>query len=208
VNDANDITAVLAGMGFTVHAVLNGSLAQMENGIDWLTRRLRADENSLGLFYFAGHGVQSGGDNFLIPVDVNIRNDTQLRLQSISVQSTLNDMNDAGNELNIMILDACRDNPFGWSRSSARGLVQVSPPAGSIVVYATSSNSTANDGTGRNGLFTGELLRHLPTPGLSIQEIFNRTGRDVSRITDGMQHPEISVRHFGASSMYFVPANK
>jgi hypothetical protein len=185
-----------------VDKVLNGSLEQMEEAIEKMKSRLIDSNDAYGFFFYAGHGVQSNGSNFLIPVDVNIQNESQLRTRSVSVQDTLYEMNSAGNDLNVMVLDACRDNPFGWSRSGLRGLAMVSAPAGSIVVYATSANAAANDGTGKNGLFTGELLKHLPAPGLSVQEIFNKTGQDVTRVSGGRQYPEISVRHFSADSLY------
>jgi len=98
----------------------------------------------------------------------------------------------------MIVLDACRDNPFGWARSGSRGLSVVSrAPAGSIIMYATSANSTADDGgSGRNGLFTGQLLNNLKTPGLSVQEVFNKTGEGVIIASEGKQHPEIAIKFF------------
>jgi len=101
------------------------------------------------------------------------------------------------------VLDACRDNPFTWARSGSRGLTVLSgAPAGSIIMYATSANSVAEDGTGRNGIFTGQLLANLRTQGLSVFEVFDRTMGDVSRITGGRQQPELSLRYYGAASTY------
>src|SRR5215469_8056535 len=144
------------------------------------TRRLGASPHGYGFFFYAGHGVQSGGDNYLIPVDAqNIQSENHLRQRAVSVQTMLDNFNDAGNELNMVVLDACRDNPFGWARSGSRGLSVVSAPAGSIIMYATSANSTADDGIGSNGLFTGQLLNNLKTPGLSVRDVFDKTGEDV-----------------------------
>jgi formylglycine-generating enzyme required for sulfatase activity len=110
----------------------------------------------------------------------------------------LGELNDAGNVLNIVVLDACRDNPFSWKRSGSRGLQVVSDqPADSIIVYATSAGNTADDNpSGRNGLFTTHLLANLKTPGLSVQELFNRTGSDVRRASGGRQVPAVYSQFF------------
>ena len=203
VNDANDMEAALKGLGFTVEKVLNGNLDQMETAVMNLVERLKVSQNSYGFFYYAGHGVQAGGSNYLIPVTAsNILSENHLRERAVSVQTLLDNLNDAGNELNMVVLDACRDNPFGWARGGSRGLSLVSAPAGSIVMYATSANSTAADGTGRNGLFTGQLLTNLKTPGLSVYEVFDKTGEDVLKASGGIQNPEISLRYFAADSTY------
>ena len=204
VNDANDMEAALKGLGFTVEKVLNGSLEQMENGVLNLKQRLGGSRNSYGFFFYAGHGVQSNGENFLIPVAAdNIRTETQLRDRAVSLQFILDTMNEAGNVLNMVVLDACRDNPFGWARSGSRGLNVVSrAPTGSIVMYATGANSTASDGSGKNGLFTGHLLDSLKMPGLSVFEVFDRTMGNIISATNGVQHPELSLRYAGAASTY------
>jgi hypothetical protein len=196
-NDANDMETVLRGLGFTVEKVLNGSLPQMETGIVNLKNKLKSSKNSYGFFFYAGHGVQSNGENYLIPVDANIQSESFLRRQSISVQEMLDELNDAGNELNVVVLDACRDNPFPWKRSGSRGLQMIgNQPADSIIVYATSAGSTAADGTGRNGLFTSHLLNNLKQPGLEVAEVFRRTGSDVSRASNRTQIPAIYNQFF------------
>ncbi|MCL2444235.1 MAG: caspase family protein [Treponema sp.] len=193
VNDANDIAALLQNLGFTsVEKVLNGSLEQMETAIIRFKNQLSTSRDAYGFFYYAGHGVQSNGVNYLIPVNANIPTENFLRERAVSVQAMMNEINDAKNELNIIILDACRDNPFSWSRSGTRGLSVVShQPADSIVVYATSAGSVASDGTGRNGLFTTHLLNHLRTPGLEITEVFRRTMGDVARASNNQQRPAV-----------------
>ena len=207
VNDANDMEAALKGLGFTVEKVLNGSLEQMENAVLGFSRRLGLSRNTYGFFFYAGHGVQSAGENYLIPVAAeNIRSEPQLRERAVSLQFIMESMSVAGNELNMVVLDACRDNPFAWSSrsgSGGRGLSVVArAPTGSIVMYATGANSTANDGTGRNGLFTSHLLTNIKTPGLSVFEVFDRTMGDVINATNGGQHPELSLRFPGATSAY------
>jgi tetratricopeptide (TPR) repeat protein len=112
-------------------------------------------------------------------------------------------LSDAGNELNMIVLDACRDNPFGWNRSGTRGLTVVTgAPSGSIVMYSTGANSVAEDGNGRNGLFTSHFLNNLKTSGLSVFDVFDRTMGDVIRATNGRQHPELSLRFSGAAYAY------
>ena len=200
VNDAADISDVLTDLGFTVDTVLNGTLDQMENAVIRLKNRLSVSEDCYGFFFYAGHGVQSGGENFLLPVDANIPSESFLRQRAVSVQSVLNELNNAENHLNIVVLDACRDNPFSRWRSSARGLAVASnQPADSIVVYATSAGSVADDGAGRNGLFTRHLLENLKNPGLEVSEVFRRTGADVASASNRQQIPAIYNQFFGVA---------
>ncbi|MCL2834327.1 MAG: caspase family protein, partial [Treponema sp.] len=133
VNDANDVAAALESLGFTVEKVLNGTLQQMEDATLRLKDYLGAAADTYGFFFYAGHGVQSGGDNYLIPVNADIPTESYLRTRAVSVQTLLDDLNDARNGLNVVVLDACRDNPFGWNRSTTRGLTIISrQPADSI----------------------------------------------------------------------------
>ncbi|MDR2729819.1 MAG: SUMF1/EgtB/PvdO family nonheme iron enzyme [Treponema sp.] len=207
VNDANDMEAVLKGLGFSVEKVLNGNLTQMENGIVNLKRKLTGTKNSYGFFFYAGHGVQSGGENYLIPVDANIQSESFLRRYAISVQEMLDELNEAGNELNVVVLDACRDNPFPWNRSASRGLQVVgNQPADSIIVFATSAGSTARDGTGRNGLFTSHLLNNLKTPGLEVAEVFRLTMGDVVRASNSQQRPAVYNQFAGLAYLGSRPA--
>lgn len=206
VNDAADMAAVLGDMGFKVTTVLNGSLDQIENAILRLKNDLSVSRDAYGFFFYAGHGVQSNGENYLIPVDANIPSENFLRSRAVSVQMMLNELNDARNSLNVIVLDACRDNPFSWSRSGTRGLAIVSnQPADSIIVYATSAGQRASDGQGRNGLFTSQLLHNLSEPGLEVAEIFRRTGADVSRESNRQQVPAIYNQFFGIAYLGNVP---
>jgi len=207
VNDANDVAAALQGLGFTVDKVLDANLEQMENAVMRLKNRLSASQSTYGFLFYAGHGVQSNGENYLIPVGANIPSENSLRERSVSVQWTLAELNDAKNALNVVVLDACRDNPFSWKRSSTRGLSMVAnQPADSIIVYATSAGTAASDGTGRNGLFTTHLLNNLKTPGLEVKEIFNRTGADVARASNRAQIPAIYSQFFDTAYFGQRPA--
>jgi len=200
VNDANDVAAALQSLGFTVDKVLDANLDQMENSIMKLRNRLSVSKNSYGFFFYAGHGVQSGGENYLIPIGANIPSESALRDRAINIQWALAELNNAGNELNVVVLDACRDNPFAWKRSGSRGLTVVAnQPADSIIVYATSAGSTSADGNGRNGLFTSQLLNNLKTPGLAVEEVFKRTGADVARVSNREQIPAIYSQFFSTA---------
>ncbi|MDR3020012.1 MAG: SUMF1/EgtB/PvdO family nonheme iron enzyme [Treponema sp.] len=206
VNDANDMEAALRGLGFTVDKVLDGNRVQMEGTVTRFKNRLSASKNTYGFFYYAGHGVQSEGINYLLPINADIPSESYLPDRAVSVQTIMRELNTAGNELNVIVLDACRNNPYSWARSGSRGLSVISAPVGTIVVYATSANSVAEDGRGRNGLFTTQLLKNLRTPGLTVQEMFNRTGQDVLDASNGNQHPEISLRYFGSAYLGARPA--
>ena len=209
VNDANDMAAALQDLGFTVDKIVNGNLDQMENAIARLKNRLSTSKNSYGFFFYAGHGVQAGGENYLIPVDSNIPNENYLRSRAVGVQIMLDELNDARNDLNVVVLDACRDNPFGWSRSGSRGLsIVYRQPADSILVYATSAGQRASDGEGRNGLFTQELLNNIRTPGLEVAEVFKRTGADVSQVSNRQQVPAIYNQFFGTAYLGGAPSEQ
>ena len=198
INDAADIGEVLAGLGFDVEVRIDADLDTMEKAVLRFGNKLAGSTDSVGFFYYAGHGVQSNGENYFIPVDARLSAESMLRTRAIPLQFVLDSIGEAGNKLNIIVLDACRDNPFSWARSSARGLAVVGiQPAASIVVYSTSAGKVAQDGTGRNGTFTEELLRHLPTPGLDIMEVLRRTGQDVQAKTASAQIPAIYSQFFG-----------
>ena len=205
VNDANDMETALRALGFNVEKVLNGDLDRMENAVANLGRRLGASGDSIGFFFYAGHGVQAGGVNYLLPVSAgNIQSETHLRQRAVSLDFIMETLGNAGNSLNMIVLDACRDNPFTWGRSGSRGLTVVSsPPAGSIVMFAAGSGQVADDGgTGRNGVFTGHLLASLNAPGLSVYEVFDRTMGSVMRATANRQTPELRILYPGASAVF------
>jgi len=192
------MAAVLQGLGFTVDKLLDGTQDQMVNAIMRLKNRLSVSNDSYGFLFYAGHGIQSNGENYLIPVDANIPGENFLRNRAVAVQEMLDELNDAGNDFNMVVLDACRDNPFGWSRGGARGLTIVTrQPADSIIVYATSAGSTASDGTGRNGLFTGYLLQNIKIPGLEVTEMLRRTNADVAHASNNQQRPAVYNQFYG-----------
>lgn len=196
-NDAADMAAALKDLGFKVDLLVDADLARMEDAVIRLGANLSQSADSTGFFFYAGHGVQSGGVNYLIPADARIASEAFLKTKALAAQSVLDTLQQSRNALNVVVLDACRDNPFSWSRSGSRGLTVVgSQPPGSIVAYATSAGSVAQDGTGRNGVFTQELLKHLKTPSLEIKDVFNRTGKGVSGATGGKQVPAVYNQFF------------
>ena len=207
INDADDMADVLFELGFTVDKVLNGDLIQMEEAITRYKNQLSETQNTYGFFYYAGHGVQHKGTNYLIPVDIDIPSGNYLGERSISVQTLLEELTDAGNELNIIVLDACRDDPFFLNRGCSRGLAKINTIPGSIIMYATSSDERAEDGTGRNGLFTSQLLLNLRLQGLCVRDLFDRTGDDVIRASQGRQYPQVSSSYFRPVYLGVMPMN-
>ena len=130
------------------------------------------------------------GRNYLIPTDANINSESDVKFESMDAGRILGKMEDAGNALNIIILDACRNNPFARSfRSATSGLARMDAPTGSIVAYATAPGSVAEDGTGRNGVYTKHLLQNMMTPDLDLNDIFFYTRRGVIQETEGRQVP-------------------
>ena len=199
-NDANAISDSLIRLGFTVTKLVNANLNEMEDAVVKLGDNLSTSNSSIGFFYYAGHGIQSNNENFIIPVDGHIPSEYFLKTKALSVQEVLDTLQGAKNKLNIIVLDACRDNPFSWSRSTTRGLtVTGAQPASSIIVYATSAGSVALDGEGKNGIFTTELLKNLEVPDLDVKDIFERTGAQVQNITNGKQIPAIHSQFFGSA---------
>ena len=172
----------------------------MNEGVRKLARKLNGQRNSYGFFYYSGHGLQYNGENYLLPVDGDLGSEADLPYEALHAQRVLDQLQEAGNELNMVVLDACRDTPYGWSKSGGKGLSVLSrQPPGSIVMYATSAGKTASDGSGRNGTFTGELLKNLRTPGLEVSEVFRRTGLEVSRVSNNEQIPAMYLQFFGTA---------
>ncbi len=205
-NDATDIAAALESLGFTTDLLIDADLNAMEDAVIELGSRLASEPAATGFFYYAGHGVQAEGTNYLIPCDAHIPSESFLKTKALAAQTVLDSIQQAKNELNIVVLDACRDNPFGWSRSGGRGLSVVSAqPPGSIIVYATSTGSVAQDGSGRNGVFTQELLKNLTVPGVEIKDVFNRTGAGVKSVTSGVQIPAVYGQFFDTAYLAGAP---
>ena len=187
-NDARDMAANLKTLGFDVSSGVNVSQREMKRLIREFGQKLKAGGS--GLFYYAGHGVQARGRNYIIPIDADIQSEADVEDSGVDVGLVLNYMDDAQNGLNIVILDACRNNPFSRSfRSASQGLAQVDAPTGTLIAYATAPGRVAADGAGENGLYTSELLKAMRLTGLSATDMFMRVRAEVMRRTGNKQVP-------------------
>jgi len=203
VNDAEAMAAALQKLGFKVTLKKNANLETMEEAIEdfgnWLKR------GGVGLFYYAGHGVQVSGINYLIPVDAKVNKESDVRYKALDVGRILDEMANANNGMNIVLLDACRDNPFGKSfRSASRGLAIVSnSPSGTFISYSTSPGQVASDGEGKNSPYTRALLENISKPGLTIYDVFMNVRSKVKKET-GQVPWELSSLE---GRFFFVPGN-
>ncbi len=202
VNDARAVAKSLRGLGFSVIELTNATQKNMKQAIDRFGKDIR--NGGVGLFYYAGHGMQVEGRNYLIPVKANIESENDVEYESIDAGRVMAKMEDAGNRLNIVMLDACRNNPFARSfRSADKGLATVNAPRGTFIAYATAPGSVAADGDGANGVFTLELLEALKTEGAKIEDVFKQVVRGVGNKTSGKQVPWMSSSLDG--DFYFRP---
>ncbi|MDA3952518.1 MAG: caspase family protein [Bacteroidales bacterium] len=192
-NDAKSMEIALEAIGFEV--IRHENLRQKE-----LARAIDDFGNSLvnydvGLFFYAGHGVQSKGFNYLIPVDAVLNTESDVEYNCVRADRVLGKMEDAKNNINIIILDACRDNPYerSWTRAArGRGLASITAPVGSVIAYATSPGSTASDGHGKNGLFTSGMLEYVNEPGITAIQMFQKVTAFVHKNSSGNQLPWVS----------------
>ena len=188
VNDVRAMAKTLRELGFTVLAHENANKSTMERAILDFGRRLTG--GGVGFFYYAGHGLQVRGRNFLIPVDAEIDSEATTRIAGVDVDLLLEQTAEARNRVNVVILDACRNNPFERRlRGASRGLSAVDAARGTLIAYATAPGSVAADGSGSNGLYTEELLKALRVPGLKVEEVFKRVRAGVTDRSNGAQTP-------------------
>ncbi len=172
VNDATDMAAALRKLGFNVILKKNANLEIMEEAVEDFGNRLK--RGGVGLFFYAGHGVQVNGVNYLIPIGAKINKESDVRFKAFDAGRVLAEMENANNGLNILLLDACRDNPFGKSfRSASRGLAIVSnAPTGTFISYSTGPGQVARDGEGRNSPYTKALLQYMQETNVPISNVF------------------------------------
>lgn len=189
--DAQTMKAALQAAEFETTLLLDADQLEMKRAITAFGRRLRSSgPDSVGLFFYAGHGVQSRGRNFLIPVDTGLSDEADLDVYGVEAQWVLRQMESAGNVTNIVILDACRDNPFGATmRSASRGLAPIDAPTGSFIAYATAPGAVAADGRADNSPYTAALAKRISTPNTPIEQVFKRVRVDVINATSGRQTP-------------------
>ncbi len=188
VNDAEAMSEVLQEAGFEVISALDADLEAMQQAVLQLGQRVTPD--STVLVFYAGHGVQSKGRNYLLPVDAVIESENSLRYAALDLTDVLDELADAGGRVNIVILDACRNNPFARkTRGGGRGLAAVDAARGTLIAYATAPGSVAVDGDGDNGLYTASLLRAIREPDLKVEEVFKRVRIAVTESSNGLQVP-------------------
>jgi len=177
-NDADDMRQALAKLGFEVMGANRLRLEDMTRLVRQFGDRLRP--GMVGLFYFAGHGMQINGQNYLIPMQSGIEREDEVPFRALAVDQVLAKMSHNQTGLNLLMLDACRDNPFARTfRGNTTGLARMNAPAGTLIAYAAKPGTRSKDGSGRNGLYTGVLLKYLPIPGLPIEQMLKKVGAEV-----------------------------
>lgn len=186
VNDAIDISAKLKKLGFDVTLRTDITLKQMLRALTEFGDKVQ--DGAEILFYYAGHGMQVRGRNYLIPVDAEIHTESSVGSEAVDVDQLLEKLSPA--RLSLVILDACRNNPFERRfRGGGQGLAQISAPTGSLIAYATAPGKTAADGDGRNGLYTSELLKAMDVPGSKVEDVFKRVRSNVVKRSGEAQTP-------------------
>jgi uncharacterized caspase-like protein len=191
-NDAHAMAEVLNKLGFSVIELTNATQKEMNRAIVDFGESLEPD--TVALFYFAGHGLQVNGKNFLVPVDADISSSRAVSAETVDMDSVLDQL--AYSKVSIVVLDACRNNPFKRAARSigGGGLAQLDAPKGSYIAYATAPGRTAADASveasgGKHGIYTEELLKNISTPGISLEEVFKRVRVNVAKATQDEQIP-------------------
>ena len=179
---------MLKDLQFQVILKTNATLDTMADAIFEFGERLKG--GGVGLLYYSGHGLQVKGENYLIPIDANIGREDDIKRKTINARDILDKMDEAKSHLNLVFLDACRNNPFPRSvRAVSRGLAGMNAPTGTLLVFATNPDNVAADGTGRNGAYTKHLLQYITQPGLEVGMLLRRVRTAVKEETGGQQVP-------------------
>lgn len=203
VNDANAIAERLRSLGFEVTLRTNVKQREMTRAVSLFGQSIKP--RSVALFYYAGHGLQVRGRNFLVPIDAEIESEASARSEAVDLDLVLEQLGPS--RLSMVILDACRNNPFeNRFRSVGGGLAQVDAPKGTLLAYATAPGKVASDGEGAHGLYTSEILKAIDVPGIKVEEVFKRVRVNVIKATAGEQIPWESSSLTG--DYYFRPATK
>lgn len=207
-NDARDLARVLKDIGFETTVRLDGDAESMKAAIRDFGAKL-SNNDGIGLFFFAGHGVQVNGENYLLPVGYPFRNEADVEKAGVPANLVLRYMEDAKNRVNVVVLDACRNNPFIKTRSlKSRGLAPMDAPSGSLVAFSTAPGTEASDGSGNNGLYTKHLMANLKMPGLTVEQVFKRTREGVENESEreiGRRQSPREESSLKGADMYFVP---
>ena len=188
VNDARAISAALRKMNFQVISIENATHQKMNMALDEFARAIKGE--GVALVFYAGHGVQVKDANYLLPVNnAEITSETDLPFKALQLEQVLAKMEEAKSRVNIVILDACRDNPMRSMRSGKGGLAVVDAPAGTVIAFATAPGKTAADGVGNNGLYTSHLLKQISTPNQKIEDVLKNTRKAVAGASNNSQIP-------------------
>lgn len=193
VNDATAMAKSLEDLGFDVILLTNADQLQMKKAFREFGMRIK-ENGGTGMFYFSGHGIQAGGSNYLLPIGAEIGKEEDIEFEAVDIGRMIVEMEYAANPMNIIILDACRDNPYGETfrgrNNTTAGLNAIDRvPTGTFIAYSTAPGSVASDGEGDNGLYTQELLKSIKTPGLRIEDIFKQVRANVRKLSRGTQIP-------------------
>ncbi len=190
-NDAKDMAATLRNMGFGVIEVIDSDRAKMMEAIERTGKDL-SGKQGIGMLFYAGHGLQLDWRNYMVPVDAKLNSAADVPKQAVDIEAVMSAFKSAGNRMNIVVLDACRDNPFADGKTSTgKGLAPLDAPTGTFLAYATAPGNVAADGAvgSKNGLYTGFLLQELQKPSASIENVFKRVRFQVRKASDGAQIP-------------------
>ncbi|OTE95677.1 hypothetical protein BCS42_06965 [Crenothrix sp. D3] len=188
VNDARDIAQVLEKLKFKVILKTDASLEVMADAIYQFGENLKG--GGVGLFYYSGHGLQVKGENYLLPVDANLMREDDIKRKAINANDVMEKMGEGKSHLNLVFMDACRNNPFPSStRAVSRGLIGMNAPNGTLVVFSTNPGNVAADGSGRNGTYTKHLLEQMSQPKLEIGMMLRKVRTAVKEDTGGQQVP-------------------
>src|SRR6266700_115325 len=198
-NDADDISEQLKRLGFSVIDGRDLDRSAMQAALGRFAQRLKGAD--AGLVYYSGHGLQINGQNFLVPVDLKLDDGAFTPFEMVRLDDVVEALSYTDG-VRLLVLDACRDNPFANSlaqnkgsrgASTTRGLAKIERSQGMLIAYSTQPNAVAADGTGRNSPFTAALVREMQVPGLEVATVFRRVAVNVNRETGGAQTPELSV---------------
>jgi uncharacterized caspase-like protein len=208
-NDATLMAETLSSLGFTLiggRAQLDLDKAALDTDVQDFGRQIQGAD--VALFYYAGHGLQVNGSNYLVPVGANPTREADVDFQMVDTNLVLRQMQGSGTRLNVVILDACRNNPFGARgyRATDGGLAQMRAPEGTLISYATQPGSVAQDGSNGHSPYTKALATTIKQAGLDIFQTFNQVGLTVKRETGGSQQPWVSSSPIEGSFYFVAPA--
>lgn len=205
--DAKDLTHVLRSKGFKVETLLDPKTkAQLKDAIIRYRDAMQNVVGGVGIIFYAGHGMQFEGNNYVIPTTAKLELSSDLDDQCLKMNAVMSVLNSTNKSLNILFLDACRSIP-SFNRDSEQGWTKVNAPRGSIVVFATEAGKVASDGNGKNGLFTSKLLTRINEPGLNITDVLKRVKQDVFAASDEKQLPSLEDNSIGGD-FFFTPGSK